>query len=98
MRVVDGTEVEVGVVDLQLDPVLLGAVDLVAKGTRGRVRGAVHLDRLPVAGSDHPAALVRSLPAGMIDHLLEELPAEVHRGRGYLVASAANRLRSPREG
>src|SRR3954447_4666398 len=80
MRVVDRAEVEPGVLDLCLDPVLLHAVDLVAERAGGGVRRAVHGDGLAVAGGDHAAALVRRLGARVGDDLVEELTGYAHGG------------------
>jgi len=85
--VVDRAEVEPRVLDRHLDPVLLGAVDLVAQRARRSVDGRVDLDRLSIARCDHPAALIRRLRLGVSNDLVIQLAPDSHQcdtiTRGY---------------
>ena len=79
VRMIDRAEIEPVVVDRHLDPVLLGAVDLVAQRAGGGVDGRIDLHRLAVARRDHPAALVRRLGLRVGDDLVVELAGDAHR-------------------
>src|SRR5262249_30791974 len=78
VRVVDGAEIQSGIVDVHLDAVLLGSVDLIAQGARGGVRGTIYGHRLAVARGDHPAAFVGRILEGVGDEIVVEGLRDAH--------------------